>query len=197
MGVLDDAIKQHLELKRRRGADAGEIKREEDEALGGPVRTLRSGSDQAVADHPDEAAPADLAEAEAPDEPVSDSTAHQPTEAFNPAEVAEALGQMPDEAIGEQAEEPEAEAKPEPEQQPVAEPQHEAEPEPDPPEPDEGPSPATEEPVAEEEAAPADEDSDEDAPADDELEETPEFLEDAPEHDKLWFEQKPPKDFDF
>ena len=29
------------------------------------------------------------------------------------------------------------------------------------------------------------------------LEETPEFLQDTPEHDRLWFEQKPPKDFDF
>ena len=29
------------------------------------------------------------------------------------------------------------------------------------------------------------------------LEETPEFLQDTPDHDRLWFEQKPPKDFDF
>jgi hypothetical protein len=29
------------------------------------------------------------------------------------------------------------------------------------------------------------------------LEETPEFLQDTPEHDRLWFEQRPPKDFDF
>ena len=28
------------------------------------------------------------------------------------------------------------------------------------------------------------------------LEDTPRFLEDAPEDDDLWFEQKPPKDFD-
>ncbi|MFP5364035.1 MAG: hypothetical protein ACLGI5_15060 [Thermoleophilia bacterium] len=34
MGLLDDAIKEHLELKRRRGADAGEITRLESEALG-------------------------------------------------------------------------------------------------------------------------------------------------------------------
>ncbi len=37
MGLLDDAIREHLELKRRRGADAGDISREESEALG-PVR---------------------------------------------------------------------------------------------------------------------------------------------------------------
>jgi hypothetical protein len=32
---------------------------------------------------------------------------------------------------------------------------------------------------------------------DDPLETTPEFLQDAPEHDRLWFEQRPPRDFDF
>ena len=32
---------------------------------------------------------------------------------------------------------------------------------------------------------------------DDVLEDTPEFLEDTPEDDDLWFEQRPPKDFDF
>jgi hypothetical protein len=28
------------------------------------------------------------------------------------------------------------------------------------------------------------------------LEETPEFLEETPDQDRLWFEQRPPKDFD-
>ena len=41
-------------------------------------------------------------------------------------------------------------------------------------------------------AEPADEPAEEDV-----LEETPEFLEETPEHDRLWFEQRPPKDFDF
>jgi hypothetical protein len=36
-----------------------------------------------------------------------------------------------------------------------------------------------------------------DSEHEDVLEDTPEFLEDAPEDDELWFEQKPPKDFDF
>jgi hypothetical protein len=36
------------------------------------------------------------------------------------------------------------------------------------------------------------------SPADEDvLEETPDFLEETPEDDQLWFEQKPPKDFDF
>ena len=38
MGLLDDAIKEHLELKRRRGADAEEVARLEQEALGPPQR---------------------------------------------------------------------------------------------------------------------------------------------------------------
>ena len=37
MGLLDDAIREHLDLKRRRGADPTEVERAEREALG-PVR---------------------------------------------------------------------------------------------------------------------------------------------------------------
>jgi hypothetical protein len=42
MGLLDDAIREHLELKRRRGADATEISRQESDALG-PVRRSPEG----------------------------------------------------------------------------------------------------------------------------------------------------------
>ena len=34
-------------------------------------------------------------------------------------------------------------------------------------------------------------------PSEDVLEETPDFLQDTPDHDRLWFEQRPPRDFDF
>jgi hypothetical protein len=37
MGLLDEAIREHLDLKRRRGADPVEVSRQEQEALG-PVR---------------------------------------------------------------------------------------------------------------------------------------------------------------
>lgn len=43
MGLLDDAIREHLELKRRRGADAVDISRQESEALG-PVRRFPDGA---------------------------------------------------------------------------------------------------------------------------------------------------------
>ena len=34
MGSLDDAIREHLELKRQRGATDDEVKRQEEEAFG-------------------------------------------------------------------------------------------------------------------------------------------------------------------
>jgi hypothetical protein len=46
------------------------------------------------------------------------------------------------------------------------------------------------------EESPVDVDYDPDTGHEDVLEDTPRFLEDAPEDDDLWFEQKPPKDFD-
>ncbi len=63
--------------------------------------------------------------------------------------------------------------------------------------------PSGEHEVATPEAPPEPEDDAPPAPPasssshEDVLEDTPEFLEDAPEDDNLWFEQKPPKDFDF
>jgi hypothetical protein len=50
--------------------------------------------------------------------------------------------------------------------------------------------------VEDEEDEPARPDYDPDTGHEDVLEDTPDFLEDAPEDDELWFEQKPPKDFD-
>jgi hypothetical protein len=59
--------------------------------------------------------------------------------------------------------------------------------------------PSEEAPQGPVESAAEDEDEGEYDPAtghEDVLEDTPRFLEDAPEDDDLWFEQKPPKDFD-
>ena len=52
------------------------------------------------------------------------------------------------------------------------------------------------EPAAEKDAQPQT-DYDPDTGHEDVLEDTPEFLEESPEDDELWFEQRPPKDFDF
>jgi hypothetical protein len=88
------------------------------------------------------------------------------------------------------------------EPEPAAEIEPEPEPEPEidePAESDEGPeseeyeAPETaEEPEPTAESEPASAHHEEDV-----LEETPDFLEETPEDDQLWFEQKPPKDFDF
>lgn len=164
MGVLDDAIRDHLELKRRRGADPGELKREEDEALGMVPRGLSRREAGGAVDEPAIDEPVDEPPrfAELEPEPAVES---QATMAFDPQEVAEALGQSP---------EPEsADAEPVEE---AALRSVDADPAPEAAEPD------GEDPVGAEH---------------DELEETPEFMQESPEHDKLWFEQRPPKDFDF
>jgi hypothetical protein len=145
MGLLDDAIREHLELKRRRGADEGELTRLEDEALGDP----RSGEFA----RPDEVAPA---EEQLPSEPPAPA-------APEPEPEPEVAPWLDDERIEPPAGQPTAEFAP-----PDVEPEPEVVP------PDDEPG--------------ADEDV---------LEETPDFLQETPEHDRLWFEQKPPRDFDF
>jgi hypothetical protein len=52
MGLLDDAIREHLELKRRRGADPGEVAREQREALDAVVAGEPVPSDGAVGAQP-------------------------------------------------------------------------------------------------------------------------------------------------
>jgi hypothetical protein len=53
MGILDDAIREHLELKRRRGADPTEIERAERAALG-PARRIPEPVEHVAADVGDE-----------------------------------------------------------------------------------------------------------------------------------------------
>jgi hypothetical protein len=88
--------------------------------------------------------------------------------------------------------EPETMAEPEPELTVEPEPELTVEPE------DEPDSEEYEEPDSGEEPAPtAESETAEPRRDEDVLEETPDFLEETPEDDQLWFEQKPPKDFDF
>jgi hypothetical protein len=174
MGLLDDAIREHLDLKRRRGADPAEIERAEREALG-PVRRNRDPAlleeepegleHEALGlagDEPDEPVAADLVE-QTPDvgldsvEEDADAPATRVMRAADiPAmsdataeyDVEDAFADVPERAgqAGSDVEPGDAE----------------------------------------------NEDEDEDV-----LEETPEFLQDTPDHDRLWFEQRPPRDFDF
>src|SRR4051794_15056805 len=88
MGLLDDAIREHLELKRRRGADAEEVSRLEQEALGPPQRGEFAGA-PAAAEPPEPAEPADPAETDDPDEPIEPE---EPPEAAAVAPDTEGLG---------------------------------------------------------------------------------------------------------
>jgi hypothetical protein len=61
MGVLEDAIREHLELKRRHGASEEEVERNELEALGPARREFEGAAEEAPAD---EVAVAEAAEPE-------------------------------------------------------------------------------------------------------------------------------------
>lgn len=310
MSILDDAIREHLELKRAHGADEAEVKRLEDEAFGPPGRP----------EEPDPAAEAPTEFMSQPDVPAPSEGAEEGSRRINIADLQEPPAPKPQEEprieVTEEVE-PEAEAAPitpaedpaqaappaeelpaieheivpEPEPEPEAEPiveadaghsteeRHaiaeqpteffdiEAEMGTEDAPPAEAPSPSDEEiaaaeaaepklapveppteihasraeppaiadeeeededfwseqrlsdeldqaleaplaedePFEEEEPAPpaAEEDAqpqadyDPDTGHEDVLEDTPEFLEESPEDDELWFEQRPPKDFDF
>jgi hypothetical protein len=187
MGLLDDAIREHLELKRRRGADPTEIEREEAEALG-PVRRGDVELDDApVADdgpHADEPAGLEDPGAAYAEEPVA---APEPADHPVPAEPP----QTHDTPYAEREEESATPPHGDPwVQQPTRE--FSAD------ELTEALTDGDEEP--ESAAPPADPDvvpADSEGDGDDVLEDTPDFLQETPEHDRLWFEQKPPKDFDF
>ena len=256
MGILDEAIREHLELKRQHGADDGELQQLEDEAFGPAERPGTEASGDAQAEAPTEfmtvpetgeepqqrhePSVADLQEAPPAPEPSEDeeeqpvaeedreAIAEQPTQHFDvEEELAVESGSAPsdEELVEEEMDEPRlAPVDPLVDMEAVEEIEVEAA------------APATElededeedefwsdqrlseeldqaldAPLPDEPVAEAQE-PDEDAPVEDEpapessrspggehdvLEDTPDFLEDAPEDDDLWFEQKPPKDFDF
>ena len=158
MGLLDDAIREHLELKRRHGAADEEVSAQAAEVLGAtpkePEPEVAPEAPEPVAEEPElppepavEIPPAPAATEpepwldEDPDEvPFEEALDHrrQPTTEFTADDVAEAQGEPAPEYVA----------------------------------PDE-------------------------EPGEDLLEETPDFLQETPEHDRLWFEQKPPRDFDF
>jgi hypothetical protein len=163
MGTLDDAIREHLELKRRKGASEDEVKRQEAEALGGARRPAPPPAEEASP--PAEAAPA----------PEGAPLAEDPWAAGTDEDLLE-----PDEVLPSESLEPNGSARPRTRER-FFEDEEDSE--------DDEPTPRT--PDSEPHEDPLDE-WDEEV-----LQETPEFLEETPEHDRLWFEQRPPKDFDF
>ncbi len=242
MGILDDAIREHLDLKRKHGAPGDDIERLEKEAFGPPTRPGDSDFEQApeaegeVAEA--EALPAETGEwspeAEEPGgepqppadaEPGGDSTpteqaradyshlddtvdhpavpgpdsgedAPEPVEApeaeiFDAEAEADAeLGELeldPEQDLGEGGAETTVAAEEEEDELDLSlELEDESAP-------DRPPDPVSEPGFqADDDQEDVLEDDDEDL-----LEETPEFLEDTPEGERLWFEQGEPKDFDF
>ena len=203
MGILDDAIRQHLELKRRQGAEEDELQRLEDEAFGPPSRPGEPefGEQESQVEAPAVAATADEAVAEAPSAAPSEGETGESS--FFDEPVDESLP-VPDEQMAlDSTEAPTSDPEEasisslETVEHPFEEAVDEGGEEPMPPADEQG---ALEEEVLEGELAgeesdePGEEGDEED---EDVLEETPEFLRDAPEDDELWFEQGEPKDFDF
>jgi hypothetical protein len=211
MGMLDDAIREHLELRRRHGADSVEVARQEAEALG-PARR----EPPAPARFDDAEDPREAEVVEPRDAPYAEAVQAEPA-AYAETAYDDDVEEDYDAHGGYEAELHQPPVGEEPEDRPPVfsdAPRPVPEPQADPlaGDPDAG---ATrewdveaelrrdEEPVAEEAAwledkdAEPGEDDEEDEASEDVLEETPDFLQETPEHDRLWFEQRPPRDFDF
>ncbi len=230
MGLLDDAIREHLELKRRSGEDSRRLAQLEHEAFG-PIRRgdpaldlqpPAAGGDAAAAPEVDEPSAGDLLlqePAPAPPHAYEPEPATFQPEPEQPEPVVPAREPAPDLPPEPVAREPEPYVPPapapEPDVPPATQPAEEIASLPadqptaafslsdlealgdEPPttvrEP-EAATPPSPPPAAlpAQDVVPADDEGEHDV-----LEETPEFLEETPEHDRLWFEQKPPRDFEF
>jgi hypothetical protein len=245
MGLLDDAIREHLDLKRRRGADPAEIERLEREALGparrapepegleglhddagigaAPSQPEWHESDRHHERHEPDVEPSPghgLSEGPYVDDAEPPAATPQPRSGrFRPLSLRERMRGRGS-AAGPLADEPEAPRHdrgepagipPRPGITDEVAPPKDASDRLEPSEraadaaaaPPQGGSQAAgelpqpvvfdhlDQPTAEYDvsAAPAE--------GEDVLEETPDFLQDTPDHDRLWFEQRPPRDFDF
>jgi hypothetical protein len=253
MGVLDDAIREHLDLRRKHGAPEEELRRQEEEALG-PARREAGGPEEEGGDIAAEAPtefmdhassalgleeqPGDGGDAtepsssivdeplaeEPPEEPIVDEPLEEPfaeegaptvfrapeppeplPEAGEPEEGAAPLEPPLESASEDTATDPwseEDEAEPEalrePGQDTVESPAADDTP-------PRGFPPVTQESLPEDDAGfdeqgasgeqsgpPSEPDRGGDV-----LEEAPDFVDEPPEHERLWFEQKPPRGFDF
>jgi hypothetical protein len=214
MGLLDDAIREHLELKRLRGADPGEVAREQREALD-PVPREEHGAGEHSADVGNVASEAgfrppagnaifegagEMARMDGAPGEDAPSKASQVTPGQGFSNVGQETAELDMRTVLE-ADQGLADRKASPAGPVVVglvvgvsgeryeedslewEVPREAASEPSP----DGDGP--DEPAGGHEDA---EDETEDV-----LEETPDFLRDTPEQERLWFEQRPPRDFDF
>ena len=171
MGVLDDAIREHLDLKRRHGVAEEELLRQEEEALGPARREVAPDADSDDGESTGEAPP-QPGDGHEPAELPVDAAVEEAPAADTPPQGLEALADEEpvhdEEELAADEEELPAEEEPHADEEPHA----------------------ADESFEEEDGDPSGEDPDL-------LEDTPDFLQETPEHDRLWFEQKPPRDFAF
>ena len=160
MGLLDDAIREHLELKRRHGADPDEVARQENEALGAPVA---AGVRASPAGRRERAADRVGARPEPRGRPA--------TRAGPVAELGAPRRRRPRRRRRREPRRPRRRADPGSTRTATR-------------------SPPTRRSTIHLRGRRR-------AGAEDLLEETPDFLQETPEHDRLWFEQQPPRDFDW
>ena len=195
MGLLDDAIREHLELKRKHGATDEELQRKETEALG-PARRDFS--------------PAEPASPEARGRRVrrrcraTRPRPHREPEPRGWLDEDELAGRRRDAGAAPRSRHAPGRSRRQPEPASPRRgaaragpprgtaPSRAGEPPP--------PRRTSDTPTQGFDALSLDDDEPEETEGEDGedvLEETPDFLQDTPEHDRLWFEQKPPRDFDF
>lgn len=155
MGLLDDAIREHLELKRLRGVDPGDVARTEQDVLG----PIDRDQDSVSGEQPDvrsEGSSASDGSFLSESGPASDTA----TDASTPSHGSQETVEINMEA--ELARESEQEGR-----------------------------------LHGDDESSRSGGSVEGKQVEDVLEETPDFLQDTPEQERLWFEQRPPRDFDF
>lgn len=233
MGILDDAIREHLELKRRRGANPGEIERLEREALGpvrrpgyeanetppgeGPAAQMSqphdqptefwpaSGDEPEFADHgadfvreAEDWGASDIAdtvlEPEVDPRATPSPSKEPPRDTGLPGEEEFVEQETVEHDVGDEYVEETRREYSDPRDRGHPDPAEHAHPEPE----RDYPAPAEHgypEPERDHPGPPG-QDHPEPSEREDMLEETPDFLQDTPDHDRLWFEQRPPRDFD-
>jgi hypothetical protein len=179
MGLLDDAIREHLELKRRRGADPGEVAREQREALDVEAQAAAAGRDGSEAE-PALATPVAAGDSTKAGGEPADAVEGAPGQLDQTAALGETAELDMSSVLGDEQTEDADRTSPEAGGDKRA-----------------GATPTDEDSLEWEVPGEAVEAEPEAEAEEDVLEETPDFLRETPEQDRLWFEQRPPRDFDF
>jgi hypothetical protein len=185
MGLLDDAIREHLELKRLRGADPGGVARQEQEALG----ALRHDGMSDEEHHGEESAGSVSANISLSVENESAAVPNLSSVSQETVEIdmktvldSDKQGAGPPQASGSEQQSLTADST---HGRPSADDSLEWE------------MPGDEQAQLAQHPDDHNEDLSGADHVEDVLEETPDFLRDTPEQERLWFEQRPPRDFDF